>query len=168
MMTQRLSIHRFAATVLLITLAHAAAADPRAWIGHVTPPWPPEMEHVGGSCIPDGDELCAYGITLLRKEESRWFFMGRALEDPTASDESKWQVLDAIPVPPVPADFELLWGTCRFNGREESNIVAIVRSDDTQQLLNEVIWARRADIDSGRFAVPPLAAVDCLNLKLGV
>lgn len=146
--------------------AAATTADMHGWIGHVAPPWPAGVEYIGGSCIPAGGALCAFTTTLLRAGEQRWFALSRALPAPE-SDQPLRQVLDVIPVAPVPPGFTLAWGTCRAYGRAWAGIVAIVRYDADKPFLGDSMWARRVDIVAERFQTAPLEAVDCVNIGMG-
>lgn len=71
-------------------------------------------------------------------------------------------VTDIIPYPKVDKGYHLDWSSCRYDGVEESAVVAVVK-DSKQEFLRAAGWAYRVDDVSGKLIKLDPKHVDCYN-----
>lgn len=57
--------------------------------------------------------------------------------------------------------------TCTDNGKSDDTILAAVQVTDTEW-LEQLVWARRYDLETGRFVLHPTANVRCYNDSWGL
>lgn len=163
--------------LLTLTTSFAVLANPSPmdWVGQVMPPYPEGLEDIGGSCVDDRNgyrNLCNFSIGVLAESGAdsegglapRYAIAGKEI----GRDGSRalWQITDVAEIPGVEPGFGWQSATCRINGEDDARVIAVVRYEDAEY-LKDVAWARKLDLDSGRFVVPDLAAVDCLNEGYG-
>lgn len=81
-----------------------------------------------------------------------------------ATGHLTWEVADAMPLPPVPAGYTLVRGTCSADG----SIAAIARADVRRGATYRVVTrAWRADVKRRRFQEIAPAGLRCVNKPLG-
>jgi hypothetical protein len=145
-------------------------------IGRTMPPYPAGLEDVGGICLSDASvpgHVCDFSIGFVGDAGAdpelepvvRYIVAGRL----SGRDGIKalWQITDALPYPKVAKGFSWQAGNCRVGQVIDDKVVAIVGPGDKQEYLNNVTWAWRLDLSSGKFQVVDPASVDCINEAYG-
>ncbi len=155
-----------AGLTLCLLPASAFASD---LIGLTVPPYPDGLHDIGGSCVSDRpgyEHICDYSIGVLadgpdEAAVARYVIAGRmAGRD---GQQARWLITDAVPYPKSGAGFHLQTGTCRLDGRDDDRVIAVVRDSLADELLRDVVWARRLELPDGKFTPLEPARVDCLN-----
>ncbi|MEO8365644.1 MAG: hypothetical protein ABI538_05490 [Pseudoxanthomonas sp.] len=165
---------------LLMSLALPLTAVGADLVGKTMPPYPEGLREIGGACLSDStgpEHVCDYSIGLLADASTnsdtasdaepvmRYVTAGRmAGRDGTLA---LWKVTDAQVYPKVAKGFFWQSGTCRVGKVADAKVVAIVRQGPEQQYLTDVAWARRLDLESGKFIEVDPARVDCVNEGYG-
>ena len=164
---------RLAALLLALAPCAAAAVD---LVGKTMPPYPDGLQDTGGICLSDSTDaahVCDFSIG----------FLGEPGDDPGLApvvrhvvagrmkgrDGAKaiWSITDAVPYPEVPSGYFWQAGSCRVGKADDGKVVAIVRQSGHGEYLSDVAWARRLDLETGRFEVVDPARVDCVNEGYG-
>ena len=152
-----------------------ASAGTVELIGKTMPPYPDQLQDMGGACVSDSLDpahVCDYSIAVLgaatgagAEPQPRYVVAGRMAgrEGRTAL----WKITDAQPYPEVAAGFSWQVGSCRLDKVDDGRVVAIVRQDRQQEYLPEVSWARRLELASGKFTTLAPSRVDCVNEGYG-
>lgn len=143
-------------------------------IGRTLPPYPQGLSEVQGVCVPGGEQLeriCDYGLAVLGYETiepapTGVYLIASANAEPEAK-QPLWRVTDALDAPQTKAGYELQLGSCRLDGAQHNDIVALVRFGDAEY-SSDIAWAKRLDIATGKFVALELARVDCVNVGYGV
>lgn len=161
---------------LLLSLALPQTAGAVELVGITMPPYPEGLREVGGACLSDSTDpghVCDYSIGLLADANAeldaepvmRYVTAGRLAgrDGPSAL----WKVTDAQPYPRVAKGFFWQAGTCRVDKIDDPKVIAVVRQGLEQEYLDDVAWARRLDLESGRFMAIDPARVDCINEGYG-
>lgn len=162
--------------VLLASLTLPMTAGAADLVGKTMPPYPEDLREVGGSCLSDSADpahICDYSIGVLADAVAdpeadavlRYVVAGRMAgrDGPLAL----WKITDAQPYPKVAKGFFWQAGSCRVDKVEDVKLVAVVRQDSGHEYLTDVAWARRLDLQSGKFSVIDPARVDCINEGYG-
>jgi len=58
--------------------------------------------------------------------------------------------------------------TCESDGKKDETIVAVVRGIEEEEWLEDVLWARRFDLDTQKFVEQPSRGLRCLNEGWGL
>jgi hypothetical protein len=145
-------------------------------IGKTVPPYPAGLRDVGGSCLSDSTDpahVCDFSIGLLADAGTdpsaepvlRYVVAGRMAgrEGPLAL----WKITDAQPYPKTVKGYFWQAGSCRVDKVDDGKVIAVVRQGAEQEYLADVVWARRLDLESGRFSVIDPKRVDCINEGYG-
>ena len=157
---------------LLLSLALPHTAGAVELVGKTMPPYPGGLREAGGACLSDSTgtgHVCDYSIGLLADADAepvmRYVTAGRLAgrDGPLAS----WTITDAQPYPKVAKGFYWQAGTCRVDKVGDDKVIAVVRQGLEQEYLGDVAWARRLDLESGKFRAIDPARVDCINEGYG-
>ena len=161
---------------LLLSLALPQTAGAVELVGITMPPYPEGLREVGGACLSDSTDpghVCDHSIGLLADANAeldvepvmRYVTAGRLAgrDGPLAL----WKVTDAQAYPKVAKGFFWQAGTCRVDKIDDPKVIAVVRQGLEQEYLSDVAWARRLDLESGKFVAIDPARVDCLNEGYG-
>jgi hypothetical protein len=141
-------------------------------VGQVVPPYPAGLHDIGGSCMtltPGYAHVCDYSVGVLADAANdpeaepviRWLVAGRLVG--RDGSQARWLITDAVAYPKSDPDYHLQMGSCRLGGRDDAQVIAVVRDDSQGELLTEVRWARRVELPAGTFTELDPHAVDCLN-----
>jgi hypothetical protein len=141
-------------------------------IGAVIPPAPNDLTHRSGACITSNRgyaHMCDYSIGILQNASGQpsVVYAGR-LVGRDSSGQPTWHVVDTFPHPDLPANYFIAVSTCRLDGRDDQTVIAAVRFEETQEWLDEALWARRFDLDQERFLDVSTKGIDCLNEAWGL
>jgi hypothetical protein len=134
-------------------------------VGSTIPPYPAGVLHEQGTCIAD----CDFSIGILEDASSvpKTLF-GARLAGRDESGKARWTVTDALPFPAMPEGFLLALATCEVDGKQDETIVAAVRGSEVEEWLEDVVWARRFDLATGKFVEHASQGVRCLNEGWGL
>lgn len=161
---------------LLLALA-SSGAYAFELIGRIVPPYPDGLRDAGGTCISESDDyehVCDYSISVLAADGG---------EDPVGEPEAEpalryvvaakmagrdgqvalWKITDAQAYPEAAEGYEMQFGNCRIHGKQDKRLAVVVRQSMDREYLQDVIWARRLDLPSGKLVEIAPAAVDCIN-----
>lgn len=145
-------------------------------IGKTVPPYPSGLRDVGGSCLSDSADpahVCDFSIGLLADADPdpgaepvlRYVVAGRMAGREGA--QALWKITDAQAYPKVEKGYYWQAGSCRVDQADDAKVIAVVRQGAEQEYLTDVAWARRLDLNSGKFSVLDPARVDCVNEGYG-
>lgn len=162
------------APLVLAVLPMAASAI--ELIGKTMPPYPPGLRDIGGSCLSDSTDpahVCDFSIGLLADADAdpnaepvpRYVVAGRMAgrEGPLAL----WKITDAQAYPKVEKGYFWQAGSCRVDKIDDAKVIAVVQQGSEQEYLTDIAWARRLDLNSGKFSVIDPKRVDCINEGYG-
>lgn len=161
------------ATVWPVLLAlSSSGACASELIGRIVPPYPDGLRDIGGSCISESDDyarVCDYSVGVLAEAtdddaaEPVPRYLVAAKMAGRDGQSALWKITDAHPYPKAAKDYYLQFGTCRVQGKEDERLAAVVRQKMDKEYSDDVIWARRFDLESGKLVEVPAETVDCLN-----
>ena len=163
--------------LLLLALPLGANAVEHALVGRTMPPYPEGLREVGGICLADPGNpgaVCDHSIGLLADTSNdpdaaavmRYVVAGRM--EGRDGTVALWKITDALPYPAVGQDYFWQAGSCRLDRVEDGKVIAVVRHDLEQEYSRDVAWARRLELESGKFVVVEPERVDCLNEGYGL
>lgn len=151
------------AALLAAVIPAAALAD--GLVGATIPPYPAGVVHEQGACIAD----CDFSIGILEDASGApQTLFGARLAGRDDAGKAGWIVTDALPFPAMPEGYLLALTTCEADGKKDEAIVAAVRASEAQEWLDDVVWARRFDLDTGMFVEHASTGVRCLNEGWGL
>ena len=164
-------------TLLLLALPLGANAVEHELVGKTMPPYPDGLREVGGICLADSSNpgaVCDHSIGLLADAGHdpeaaavmRYVVAGRI--DGRDGTVALWKITDALPYPVVAHDYYWQAGSCRVDQVEDGKVIAVVRHGLEQEYSGDVAWARRLDLDSGKFVMVDPERVDCVNEGYGL
>ena len=164
-------------TLLLLALPLGANAVEHELVGKTMPPYPEGLREVGGICLADPGNpgaVCDHSIGLLADTSNdpdatavmRYVVAGRM--EGRDGTVALWKITDALPYPAVGQDYFWQAGSCRLDHVEDGKVIAVVRHDLEQEYSRDVAWARRLELESGKFVVVEPGRVDCLNEGYGL
>jgi hypothetical protein len=156
----------------LCTLIPAAAlAD--GLVGSTIPPYPAGLVSEQGACIAGTlgrvARECEFSIGILEDASSipQTLFSAR-LAGRDDKGRARWTITDVVPYPVLPEGYFLAMTTCESDGKKDEKIVAVVRASEEDEWLEDVLWARRYDLDTQKFVEQPIRGVRCLNEGWGL
>ncbi|WP_368561693.1 hypothetical protein [Pseudoxanthomonas sp. UTMC 1351] len=160
---------------LLLALS-SSGAHASGLIGKIVPPYPEGLHDAGGSCISESDDyahVCDYSIGVLAagggegsqgdEAEPTLRYVVAAKMAGRDGQSALWKITDAQPYPKAEEGYQLQFGSCRVHGKDDERLAAVVRQSMDQEYLQDVIWARRLDLPSGKLVEVQPSAVDCIN-----
>lgn len=164
----------FRAALLLAMVPMGAGAV--ELIGMTVPPYPNGLRDVGGSCLSDSkdpEHVCDFSIGLLADAGNdpnlepvlRYVVAGRMVgrDGPLAL----WKLTDAQTYPKVGKEYFWQAGSCRVDKVDDGKVVAVVRQGGEHEYLTDIAWARRLNLESGKFSTIDPVRVDCINEGYG-
>ena len=116
-----------------------------------------QWEALGGSVINGLDEPELFLVDIFRRGTTRLILF--TVQEDTAVQEYK--IIDVVEVKNVLTTQEVKTGICRLGKKENSFVVALVKSRNIQ--YNKAIKAWRLNRDKRRVEIVPAATVDCLQ-----
>ncbi len=145
-----------------------------AIIGRTMPPYPEGLTEVQGVCVPgseDPERICDYGIAVLGRETMEQsppgvYLVASRNAEPDAQ-QPLWKITDALDAPAAHDGHELQLGGCRLDGKLHSDVVALVRHSGAEY-SSDIAWAKRLNVETGKFVDVELDDVDCLDPGYGV
>ena len=163
--------------LLLLAMPMGIAAAELPLIGKTMPPYPEGLREVGGICLADPGNpgaVCDHSIGLLADTSNdpdaaavmRYVVAGRM--EGRDGTVALWKITDALSYPVVAPDYFWQAGSCRLDHVEDGKVIAVVRHDLEQEYSRDVAWARRLELESGKFVVVEPGRVDCLNEGYGL
>lgn len=152
-------------------------------IGRIVPPYPAQLRDIGGSCMTltaGYEHICDYSVGVLADSAPIAGSAPATAANDDASDttiryvvagrmagrdgkQARWLITDAVPYPTAQAGYHLQVSSCRVAGRDDPQVIAVVRGDLEGELLTDVLWARRVDLPAGTFTTLDPKSVDCIN-----
>jgi len=141
-------------------------------VGSTIPPYPDGLTHSTSACIAASKlgpkKACNYSIGVLEGMNGKpTALYGARLVGRNDAGKATWRVTDAMPYPALPQGHALSIATCTNDGENDETIIAAVNVTDTEW-YKSVLWARRYDINSGKFVDHPIAGLRCLNESWGL
>lgn len=145
-----------------------------AIVGRMMPPYPEGLIEVQGVCVPGGEapeRICDFGIAVLGREAiepstSGAYLVASRNVEPDAQ-QPLWKITDALDAPIATAGHELQLGGCRLDGELRSDVVALVRHGASEYSA-DIGWAKRLNIETGKFLDIELDRVDCIDPGYGI
>jgi hypothetical protein len=151
----------------------AKPAGAAAIVGRTMPPYPEGLAEVQGVCVPGGEDperICDFGIAVLGREtteNSPGIYLVASRNAEPDAQYPLWKITDALDAPTANAGHELQLGGCRLDGELRSDVVALVRHGSTEYSA-DIGWAKRLNIETGKFVDVELGRVDCIDPGFGV
>jgi hypothetical protein len=160
-----------AALVLLGCTGQALEVTPvPEYRGRRHPPLPDSAESLAGYLL-GADVLGGHAVEHLRIGIREYLLLSRGLGR-DSSGKAAWEILDAVALPPRPADLEIALGTCgRGVGpawNADSEVIAYVRPELAKEFWAGVAVAWRASRATGRFEPEPVRGLRCINEGYGL
>ena len=158
------------ALALLVLLAQPTSSPDL--IGLAIPSDLGNLKHKQGACIA-GSALgwkrsCEYSVGILEDSSGTPKFLfgsRRANEnDPLAA---RWVITDALPYPNLPKGYFISMANCEMGGKPDQTLFAAVRYADTEW-HKDILWVRKYDLQSGKFAEHSAKNVRCANESWGI
>lgn len=151
---------------LYLTLACLIAAP--VWaselIGTTVPPYPNHLTSDMGSCIPYGDEFCAYSIASLNKQDGSVAAVAAKQFINDVDGEPIWKIIDVLDAP-THADGQM-WAfeECHVDGTLDPSLIGLVTFKDIGGWIEtgETVWAARFDVEAKKLVMPELSKVQCV------
>jgi len=133
--------------------------EARKYIGQTYPPAPPPLKEVGGSMIDPLDQAeYAFFEVVDRGVHLVWLMRLLARD---AEGRPLWHIEDVLPLPPVRRGDVLLFAKCGQAGEYNSEIVAIAKDEEAEELLTNVRRAWRGSRSTGKFDEIATAGIEC-------
>ena len=157
------------ALIAILSAPTASAAD---IIGSTIPPYPDGLAHQQVACIAGSalgfERICDYSVGVLGDAQGKpEMIFGARKSGKSATGKTPWKVTDAMPYPSLPEGYSMIIASCTDDGEMDETVIAAVQVADTEWHEN-VLWARRYDIESEKFVEHPRANVRCLNEGWGL
>ncbi len=104
-----------------------------------------------------------YAVTHIRKGKNDVLIFERIIRRKD-SPKLDYKILDTISINTLNDSLEILYGVCRQDTVEKSEIIAIVYIDIEKTFFNRVIKAWKADISREKIIrIENLKGIDCIN-----
>ena len=132
------------------------------FIGQTIPPYPSGWQDEGGWCL---DSDCHHNLGILKKANQRVLYFGKAANSNDVTPH--WLVLDQMPYPDTPANFELASAACEINGKSDLSIIAVVKTTDTEW-HKQVRFAYKANTVTKQFETISTKGIRCQNNAWGL
>jgi hypothetical protein len=125
------------------------------------------MYEGGGTCIASGtQDPCHRAVGVLMSAAGKEIRVYASVSDGRDARGKPFGIVtDVIPYPKMNKGYHLDWGSCRYDGVEDSAVVAVVK-DSKQQRLQAAGWAYRVENASGKLLKLDPKHVDCYNTAL--
>ncbi|HYW06748.1 MAG TPA: hypothetical protein VE913_07320 [Longimicrobium sp.] len=141
-----------------------SASTPAAWEGAHWPPAPGGVAIERGTTLGTAD-TAGFALAEVTVGRERLLWLGRRSGE--RSGAATWTVTDALVLPPLGADRQLILALCGSPASAggvtiDPEIVAVARAGDAA-VLREIEAAWRANRSTGRFQEVPTAGIACLN-----
>jgi hypothetical protein len=155
--------------VVLTSMAFLALpAQAAELIGTEVPPYPAGLESLIGSCIGDplqGEDVCAWSIGTLNDASGAAVGIYAGKSAGHASDGTPhWLVTGHLPLPTLAEGYQVQITTCRLDGVEDPQLVAVARFTTEAEYSSDVSWAARFERKGGTLREIGTKGVDCLLL----
>lgn len=133
-------------------------------IGSIVPPYPNHMSSNMGSCIPHGDEFCAYSIASLSKDDGSVVAVLAKQFINDIAGEPSWKIIDMLDAPAQ--NDGLIWAfeECHIDGAQDFSVVGLVSYKDMGGWLeaDKTIWAVQLDVSTQKLVMPEPSRVECI------
>ena len=148
-------------------LALTCAAHADELVGKRVPPFPDGIYEQGGTCISAGtQDPCHRAVAVLMNAARKEMGVYASVSDGRDERGKAFGIVtDVIPYPKVNKGYHLDWGSCRYDGVEDSAVLAVVK-DSKQTWLRAAGWAYRVENASGKLIKLDTKHVDCYNTAL--
>jgi hypothetical protein len=147
-------------------LALTCTASSQELVGKRVPPFPNGMQAGGGGCIAIAEDPRHRSISILMSGLGKEIGVYASVADGRDERGKAFSIVtDVIPYPKVNEGHHLDWSNCRYNGIEDSAVVAVVKRSK-QPWLRSAGWAYRVENVSGKFLKLDPRRVDCYNTAL--
>ena len=149
----------FFSVAFLCALPVAAAG----LIGATVPPYPTGMTSDMGSCIPVGDDICAYSIASLNRNGAVVAVAARKLVR-HVEGKAVWQIIDVRDAPKRSEGQIWAFEECHVDGSADPSAIALVAYEDKGGWIEagKTAWAVRLDIGSGKLVGVDPDTVRCV------
>jgi hypothetical protein len=139
-------------------------AAPGSYVGLRYNRPPAGLEEATGVLI-DSLDGTAYSLSWMKGRGGDMLWLNRQVGE--EAGHPRWQVIAQLPIPTHAEGEQFVVGLCWRNGRRDSELSAVVLTEDTERYRTvRRVW--RADRHAGRFEVASPAGVECENEGHGV
>lgn len=161
----------------LFVIAASTSLQAQDLVGRYTPPYPDGLVEIQGSCKSDSPHLgaaCSHAVTVLGSPAvadaapmARFLIAVRRAG--MNGDSPRWEIVDALPYPSAGPGQYFQSSSCRLDGVEDSQVVAVLNhTDPARERISDIAWAARLDLPAAGFTVLEPARVDCENEAHGL
>lgn len=113
-------------------------------------------------------ELFKYTVAQYSNNKNHLIIL-KELIKVAGSPKVKYKILDTLLTERVKQDEYLVICTCRLNGIDDTEIIAVVKADDDKAYYDVVVKAWRADTQSEKIVpITALNGIDCINIGFGM
>lgn len=150
--------------VVLLTCLLSLPVCASELVGATVPPYPDGMTSEMGSCIPVGEEWCAYSIASLNDRDGAVVAVIAKRFVRRVDGRAVWEIVDARDVP-VPAENQI-WAfeECHVDGLADPSAIGLVAYQDKGGWIEAdgTVWAVRLDTGSGKLLMLEPDTVRCM------
>ena len=162
---------KIVAAWLSAVIPAAALAD--GLVGATIPPYPAGLVNEQGACVAGtlGGVASEFDFSIGILEDASSVpktLFGARLAGRDDNGRARWTITDVLPYPVLPEGYFLAMTTCESDGKKDETIVAVVRATEEEEWLEDVLWARRYDLDTQKFVEQPSSGLRCLNEGWGL
>lgn len=124
-----------------------------------------------GTCIgyTENYKTCSFSVSIYEIKSIQKLVTSLKFVSMEADGKPTWKIIDAIALPKDLDNRFVEIGTCRYNGKPDDSIVAVVNSYDqnSPEHIRAHEWAFKVDLPSGNFVAINANVVDCINTAIG-
>lgn len=131
-----------------------------------------DYEDQSGTILRESDSLgnYKYAIGQYGNDKNFLIILEEIIKEP-GDQKSKFRILDTLNIPKLNPDEIIAYATCRLDKKDDSEIIAIVKShsSDDVEFYSHIIKAWRADTKTKKIVpIKDLKGIDCVNEGYGL
>jgi hypothetical protein len=131
-----------------------------------------DYEDQSGTILQESDSLgnYKYAIGQYGNDKNFLIIFEEIVKEPN-NPKSKFKILDTLNIPKLNPNEIIAYATCRLNKKDDSEIIAIVKShsSDDVEFYDQIIKAWRADTKTRKIVpIEDLKGIDCINEGYGL
>ncbi|MHA6732359.1 hypothetical protein, partial [Devosia sp. A369] len=158
------NMHIMVSAAVMATLAFTIPVDAAELVGAIVPPYPNGMLSDMGTCIPMGEDFCAYSIAALNEQDGSVSAVpGQKLLD-HADGIPSWEIIASLDVPERTEGQLWAFEECYVDDVPDPSVIGLVRAKDMGGWLQteDTLWAVRFDVRSNQLMQLDSAHVKCV------
>ena len=132
--------------------------------GSVVPPYPDGFSSDLGSCIPAGEDICAYSIAALNGPDGAVVKILAQKSIGDAGRDTIWEIVDELDAPQQPPGQFWAFEECHLDGIIDASVIGLTAATDMGGWLetDSTVWAARFDVASNRLMELDPGRAECV------